>query len=159
MSRRGSNLLIAIVLLVAGLGTVAWYGPKLLREAGATGDWPSVEGAIESSEIRSQTRGRGRGTDYVLVLTYSYELEGQRYRGSRWSVGGDLVSDDRAGAEIHARSYRVGDRVPVYYDPEDPTSAVLAVGGQRKAWATIAFGALLVVAAGIVMMRALGTGR
>ena len=142
MNRLQALILYAVLILI-GLGTAAWYGPSQLQEAGATENWPTVSGTIEDAKVTSQRR-KNR-TDYSVVVTYSYTVGERTYRGSRYSVTGNLGADRQEQANVLAKSFRKGDKVQVYVDPEDPNQAVLAKGGTQKAWMTIGFGALLFV--------------
>ena len=151
MSRSTSRLqelILYAILILVGVGTCVWYGPSQLREAKATDSWQAVSGQIESARVTSQRRRNQ--TDYSVEITYTYSVGERTFRGTRYSVTGNLGAERREQAEAIARGYRKGDKVKVYVDPEDPNRAVLARGGTRKAWMTIGFGALL-LGVGLVM--------
>jgi hypothetical protein len=136
------ELALCAVLAVVGLGTAAWYGPRMLREAGSTQGWTAVSGRVEEVGVDSRTRRHGQ--EWVVRIAYVYTVGDAEHRGTRYSAGGDLVAEERAQAELLARGFRPGDELSVWVDPADPTCAVLARGGTRKAWTTIAFGGVLV---------------
>ena len=150
-SARLQTLIICSLIAIVGLGTSAWYGPKLLREATATKQWPEVTGTVEGSQVFSQRRNSG--TDWHVVVRTSYFVDGARYESERYSITGHLGADSQQGAETLARGFRAGDEVPVFYDPDDPARAVLVRGGEQKAWLTIGFGVLLVLVGGLIIMK------
>ena len=152
-SKRLQQVLICSLIAIVGLGTSAWYGPKLLREATATKQWPETTGIVESSHVSSQRRNSG--TDWHVAVRYSYVVDEQRHESARYSITGPLSTDTEGQAQMLARGFRVGDEMPVYYDPADPTQAVLVRGGEQKAWLTILFGVLLVLVGGLIVMKRL----
>lgn len=162
MASRNRKAILVVVLGLVGLGTSVWYGPKLVREAYATHGWEATEAEIVSTEVDSETRRRSGGrreTDWVVRLRYRYQVDGETYTASRYRVAGELGADTRDQAERLARIYRVGDRISVWVDPDDPLSAVVVPGGEAKAWANVGFGVLLVgVAVWLYFKRVRGGG-
>lgn len=146
--KRPQELVLYVIIILVGLGTCAWYGPSLLIEAKSTASWRAVNGKIEDVRVTSQRRRRQ--TDYSVEISYSYSVDGRSHRGDRYSVAGNPGAGEQERAELIARGFRKGDSITVYVDPEDPSRAVLARGGTKKAWMTIGFGALLLVV-GLVM--------
>jgi hypothetical protein len=56
------------------------------------------------------------------VVQYSYEVKGERYEGNRITPG---LQWGGTGAEKVIDRYPVGARVTVYYDPKNPSEALL----------------------------------
>jgi hypothetical protein len=93
----------------------------------ASRDWPSVTGVIEASDVQSWT-GRN-GTVYDARIYYKYAVNGVQYLGKR--VGhADYVSTPGHAQSIISK-YKKGAAVPVYYNPADPSKAVLEVGVKK----------------------------
>jgi hypothetical protein len=93
--------------------------------------WPTASGRILSSEVSSSvTVGGGEGGPQQPVsdpvVSYEYEVQGQRYTASRVSFQGTWPTLDVA-IEVVVR-YPAGTSVTVWYDSEDPESAVLEPG-------------------------------
>lgn len=103
--------------------------------------WSSVEGAVVNTQVNShvsRTANPAGGVanslvEYYVSVDYTYEVEGSPYFSSRYSLGeGDRASplySERVLAEQEATArFPADSRLTVYYDPDMPTSAVLAPG-------------------------------
>jgi hypothetical protein len=82
--------------------------------------WPSTEAVIKTSEIilegiRSREQPR---------VTYTYHVAGTQYEGERINF---LYADvfDKKEAEAAFAPYPLHARVPVYYDPANPSQSSL----------------------------------
>jgi hypothetical protein len=109
-------IIMAIPLLIAGV--ILWKTTQLRHAA----SWPSTRARIVRSQPRTEHRRRsGEATQAVTVpdVEYEFRLGDRIVRGTRVSVG---EADDTEAVLNH---YSVGATVPVYYDPKDPTNAVL----------------------------------
>jgi hypothetical protein len=94
----------------------------------ASRHWPSADGVIEWSEVQS-SHGRN-GTAYGARVAYKYTVNGVPYSANR--VGhADYVSSHPNHAQSIVLKYKTGAAVPVYYDPADPSKAVLEVGAKK----------------------------
>jgi hypothetical protein len=91
---------------------------NILRQAQTLG-YAETTGTITSSQIQ------GKKSRYLSV-TYTYTVGGQVLKGSRFRT--NVVGTNTGAAERHAAAYPVGREVPVYYDPADPTEAILVKG-------------------------------
>jgi len=121
------RIIVGVLLAGAALliGMDLYIGAIVYRQWETLG-WPSSQGLIESVEIirvREQrddlTRPRFR-----MEVKYRYEVDGQAYTGERWRYGGGVMLRDPAMFP----NYDPGDMVQVYYDPADPSRAVLTTG-------------------------------
>lgn len=68
----------------------------------------------------------GENDTFRPEITYSYEVDGKKYQSARYratEVGSSAVSFSE---KVLAR-YQVGSQCTVYYDPKDPSKAVLTV--------------------------------
>ena len=148
------NLLLVGVLVIAGLVTCGWYGPSLLLEARASEGWPSVDGTVVEARPVSQGSG-GKRRDGVAIA-YRYTFNEREYSSDRYAVGTpSLPAQSSVHAVQLADGYPAGRTIRVFVDPDDPESAVLAPGGTQKAWLTIAFGGVLVLAGVYVAFKRL----
>lgn len=137
-------------LVIAAI--LAWVLVVAFRQSRSY-QWSSVEGTVIESWYKPPTRSRLLGTRQLgkshghSYLSYEYEVNGTRYEGSRYSAG-------RAIYDIKSllSRYKPGDSITVYYDPKNPSSAVLKVGLD---WATLGAAAFvaLVIAPILWMLR------
>jgi hypothetical protein len=92
--------------------------------------FPTVGGTILSSEISSYQSTDSDGhttTQHKPEITFSYEVNSTTYTGSVYRFGA-FSSSDRDYAEGVVAGYPEGAEVEVYYNPADPSEAVLEVG-------------------------------
>lgn len=143
-----------------GLGILALgYGVYQLQMARQSASWSVAEGRIERVDIEVSTTTRKRSsssrpnarekkTRYYVTLAYSYVVKGQIYQASRYAFGqGARVGKrykTREAAREAARAYAAGDPIPVYYDPADPSEAVIKAGVTGAIWLPFLFGLLFV---------------
>jgi hypothetical protein len=105
-----------------------------LRTAQRSLDWPSTSGEVVRAEVEEHvdvSKDReGSGTKTTVThesnVVYVYRVAEQEYRGQRVRFDWEM---DRAEAEATVAKYPVGQTVSVYYDPDDPSDAVLEPGG------------------------------
>ena len=137
-------------------GVLSVFGVYFLFTANESLSWSSVEGTIVQTEVRRDTRlrkgsaGATLNTDveYYVSVNYTYDVEGNSYVASRYSLGeGDRVSrsyKERSEAEAEAASsFPEGMTVTVHYDPKQPTEAVLATGWNWGTFAPLLMGIFL----------------
>jgi hypothetical protein len=88
--------------------------------ADASKKWPRAPGTVIASVLEKLPGHRWR---YRAVLQYSYRVAGKDYQASSIFWGGN------EGREKHMTSvvetYPAGSNVRVFYDPKNPTEAVL----------------------------------
>jgi hypothetical protein len=95
------------------------------RKAKASMQWPSVQGAIVSSEMVMDTSTSSDIATWSPVVTYSYTVNGQALQCSR------VKFSPARGKKVVAK-YPKGNAVQVFFDPQQPSSAVLEKGGSTK---------------------------
>lgn len=124
--------------IVAGLGFlilgIVYLSRGISRRqmAARSQQWPVTEGRIHSASVKTEMRSDSEGSRmkvYVPEASYSYAVAGENYEGNviRFGVeqfGYAVV----APAQKHIELYRAGAAVPVHYDPNDPSTAVLEPG-------------------------------
>ena len=126
----GAGLGIVCGLLAAlSLGV----GITNLRAARQSEQWSTVGGEVVHSEVEEHISVRRDKNDRATTtvtdesnIVYVYRVGGEEYRGQRVRFDWEM---DRADAEATVAKYPVGTLVTVYYDPDDPSSAVLEPGG------------------------------
>jgi uncharacterized protein DUF3592 len=118
--------LAGVLFLVLGIG--GYVGMQMAQShIDRVAEWPSVDGKIVTSEISTTTSWSkyGRRTTQVADIEYAYSVSGQNYQGEHLRLLPMLhMKSDGTPAELVAR-YPVGRSVQVYYDPSNPSAAVL----------------------------------
>jgi hypothetical protein len=87
-------------------------------------------------------------------VRYEYVVGGRTYTCDRVSFG-DHSSSDAARAQAIVKRYPKGRKVTAYYDPEDPSLAVLERGTSGWTYAPLGMGLLLLVIGGSLLVRTL----
>ncbi len=129
----GLRFLLAAFCLL-GLA-MAGFGIYFIALGNAARSWPRVEGRVISTRIRidyptAGTQGtrsqRQRLRQFYPSITYSWTVEGQSYTGSRYQLGTTHEKyDERQEAVKAAARFPAGAPIPVYYEPGNPSQAVL----------------------------------
>ena len=106
-------------LAAIGLAIFAIYMHSL---AGHSKSWPSVEGKLEVSTVK--TFGDGSFDQYAPYVRYSYRVGDKVFNGYSVRIWDMSLNSRKLAAEY--LSYRTkGDVVTIYYDPENPGQAIL----------------------------------
>lgn len=138
----GSFLLFG--LLFAGLGL-------LLNGAGLESEnWPTVEGTITVSRVRSY-EDSDQNTMYEADVEYDYIAKDRRLTGNRITAIAVANSSRRVIEDLIA-PYPVGSAVTVYYDPDNPERSVLETGGGEFSWVFVAFGGFFAALGAVIAL-------
>ncbi len=92
----------------------------LVRKGYKSKHWPSVEGTVIESRVYYSNGESAH-------MTYSYVVNGRKYTGNNITVESIFWYTTRSAGRIASRSKK-GDRIKVYYNPENPGDSVLKVG-------------------------------
>lgn len=87
----------------------------------------TVTGTITRSEVKTGRTSKG-GTTYSPVLAYRYEVGSKNFTGTRIRFGGRVSGKSYANEMVN--SHPVDSHVTVYYNPDDPSVALLEPGLQ-----------------------------
>lgn len=147
---RMMSIVVMVALSLIGPFLVV-YGTVLGKKAEASLDWPHVMGKVTRALLERDSDG----SDYSAVVEYDYSVNGVRYRGKRLRFGGWYQKKALALAELDA--YPQGSEVPVFYNPNKPSDAVLLREAQgTRLWillgiliTVMAFAGDVAIAAGI----------
>jgi len=90
----------------------------------ASAAWPSVSGTVLSAELVENGYSR-RGKKYKAVVRYSYAVNDAPYNGER--IAFDGYGSSFTPNQV-VEKYAAGTTHPVYYDPANPSEAVLEKG-------------------------------
>ncbi|HYE63602.1 MAG TPA: DUF3592 domain-containing protein [Phycisphaerales bacterium] len=151
MVRRLASNAIAPGLLLCMAVAVLWLdlravGP-MIEQVRALG-YSMAEGTVLLAGTDWARDGkRGRSGQLGIKIVYRYEVGGQVYTGQRYRYG---LPGSEAEAEAVVSRHGIGEPVRVWYDPENPRSAMLAPGLNHWDWRKLLF--LLPWNVGLVMV-------
>jgi hypothetical protein len=100
------------------------------KDAAVAAKWPTTMGTILISTLESRRTNSGRHAQYPVVL-YSYQAGGRSYQGNRIAPGPEVGG---TGAPKRLFGYQVGSQVTVFYNPNDPSDAVLETKVSSLFW-------------------------
>ncbi|HRE49417.1 MAG TPA: DUF3592 domain-containing protein [Aggregatilineales bacterium] len=116
---------IAAVLCVVAL-LLAIRALRGWRLAGISRGWNTTQGTVLAAAVqRSRRVGRTGGGAFYPVVAYEYNVGGKRYVGQRIDAGSPVGIGNYQAVERRVAAYPIGGKVTVYYDPNDPATAVL----------------------------------
>jgi hypothetical protein len=124
---------VLVILNVVFLGIIFF----MRRKMAAVSQWPSTMGTVLMSTIEQRSSSEGGYTDYPVVK-YSYQVGGQAYQSYKLAPGPEMGG---SGARKVVARYPADAQVMVFYNPQNPSDAVL----ERKAPAQWLMWLLLVI--------------
>jgi len=117
------------------------------RKAKASLQWPSVPGTVVfSGMVRDKSASSDDTNPYDPVVTYSYVVNGQALQSSNVRFSG--ISSKKSLAK-----YPTGNPVQVFFDPQQPATAVLEKGGSTR---VMLFVGVAVISGSFVIGLAIG---
>ncbi len=117
--------------LVLGAPISGFFLTRIVVQALASTDWPSVNGLVNKAEVGVNDVGR-----YYADVSYTYDVDGQSFTGTRVRMS-DGEYENRDGAALTIQNLQVGMRLPVHYDPDDPAESVLRPGAGYQEYALL----------------------
>jgi hypothetical protein len=118
------------LMILGGLAMI-YSGSRVLPHALASRSWPSVAGVVRNAEVSSKTSSSsssGSSTTWYIDLTVGYTVNGKEHETGNVYFGFSGGSGDASAIRIEELRYQPGTRVPVYFDPKEPSRAVLRPG-------------------------------
>lgn len=89
-------------------------------------DWPAAPGVITAVDVENETiTSPAARQEMVVRITYGYRVDGEELTGNRVNLNPVPVEVDSEEGRRLLATYPVGTAVAVYYDPDDPASALL----------------------------------
>ncbi len=127
-TRNRGCLGVSSAFLLAGLLFGSFFAARAWRDVRIFTTWRPATCTIVDKSLASRG-GTGRSKpSYRPDITFTYEVGGRGYRCTgwdSWALAGDYGGGSAAYYERVLDRYEVGRSVPCWYDPADPTRAVL----------------------------------
>lgn len=157
--KKNKNLIIVMLaMFAAGIFMLALGGYEI-KGSQETSNWPSTTGTITSSSVRKETRRESNKTStvYYPSVQYRYQIDSRPYTSSRIAFG-NASGGRKSFAQDVAEKYPSGQKITVYYDPDDPQYAILETG---FTWSSlfIFLGGIVFFAAGVLCLKTYLQGR
>ncbi len=120
---------IFFVFIGGIIATIA--GIRNRRKGSASQNWPAAGGLITNGWIEENQDTDDEGftsTTYTPKWEYQYQVGQQTHSSSRVSFGGVTGYGRRKRAEEELNRFPINSQLRVYYDPANPSDAVLIRG-------------------------------
>ena len=124
---------IAAVAAFGASGLWLYAFIDIQRKKKRSAHWPTVTGTItESSVAEHVSRDKDDNVEirYVPQIAYGYRVGGREYHAATIKWGFSQLYVDHEGPQKTLAKYPKGSSVPVFYDPADPSNAVLEPGNR-----------------------------
>jgi hypothetical protein len=146
--RRASNKRSLIGALICGIAALLWTlsNFQALQLGWASRSWPTCPATITKSDLRP------RFGKVSPAFEYSYTVAGRTYSGSDYDSFGPIRTKDFINRLIE---FHMGVGVSVSYSPQNPSTAMIMAGFQRRHLMTLALGVFLWVMAGSLFADAI----
>jgi hypothetical protein len=112
-------------ILIGGL--TLFLGLREMMAAQKSTKWPAIPGTVKSSGVEWSSGSSHDAASAYAKVVYTYEVGGRLHTSDK-VLYGDYGSSDSSHADSIASQYTPGRAVTVYYDPTDPSTAVLKPG-------------------------------
>ncbi|MDN3385104.1 DUF3592 domain-containing protein [Pseudoalteromonas sp. APC 3358] len=141
-------IVIGLLMLLGGVKLVINASKKMKLSKVAKQSWPQTTGSILKSSYKRANFTSAHNKDkqannYVLDFLYEYSVQGKKYTSTQPLLFGLYLIDD---IQPFLSRYPVGLETKVYYDPQNPSIAVIDTGLYGKNGThEIGFGGLLII--------------
>jgi hypothetical protein len=126
---KSSNPLLLFFVMAAMVGCFTWVfgvrGVRILALQHRAESFPSVRGKVLSGEVIVAHGSKG-SVHYHPSIAYRYEVAGRSYLGRRYRYDGRPSFWDSTPANQIVKAHPKGSEIDVYYNPADPSDAVLS---------------------------------
>ena len=138
------------IFLAVGLGLTI-TGISNIKSAKESETWPTVNGVIFKSKVKSSTSDGS--TTYGADISYDYQVNGQAYKGDKVTFG-DVSTSSSSRAEKIVDRYPVGKIIGVFYNPNKPETSVLEPGLSGGVWLLPGVGSVFLIIPLIILIAA-----
>lgn len=143
--------LSAIAFIIAA-PVSGYFLTRMFIDARVSASWPSVMGTLIRADTKTSPGGK-----YSADVRYNYRVDGRDFVGSKVRLS-DGNYKQRESVERMIRDLAPGQPVPVFYNPADPSIAVLQTGAGFQEYALL-FVPVLMLGVGVWRGWVLWTSR
>lgn len=136
------------ITFLVGFGLFGW-GVFLLCRSKAAAAWPTTQGEILECDLIETPCGDD--SSWKTKVRYRYACNGREFIGTRIAFG-YTNSKSREDHSLIATKLRSRAKVQVWYQPNAPANAVLAVGFHHHANPFLGMGAAIQLLAGFLLV-------
>lgn len=108
-------------------GFLIWMAGETKRQV-ASMRWPTVEGEVTGVTVKDSWSKDGKRTTYFGRAIYRYTVQDREYTSDLTDLGPGMKRADPATALADLAEYEAGEKVLVYYDPQNPSAGILKKG-------------------------------
>jgi hypothetical protein len=145
-------------LWLLALFLVGWGAWELYKQERAAWSWHRAEGVVLEARVVSRyLRTEPPRPPLVPRLRYRYEVAGRSFESTQVTTGDPPVFATADEAEAFLARHRVGDTIPVLYQPEAPGQATLVVTRDGGGWLLLGFGVPTLLLAAYLSWRRRGS--
>ena len=146
---RAGPLWVGMLLTGSGLAALI-CGLVLLLPALASKHWPFTQGTIVSSRLVQYSQSKS--SVHSVAVTYRYRVNGHSHENDTFSHGSDslpLSGGDKTKVmaqylnDAAFQPWQSGQKVPVYYNPQNPGQSMLQTGATALGWSVTILGLFL----------------
>jgi hypothetical protein len=160
------TLVLGMVALITLTGVgITLYGVRQIYGGYQSRSWPTVDGVVTASGVQRMFDPASAASDddtpdwtHTARVEYRYTVGSGEFTASRVEMN-DAGTSNASRAAALAKQYPAGAKVTVYYDPGDPSRAVLQPGIARNSVLLVVVGCMFAlvptVAFGIPIWRKL----
>lgn len=159
--RRISANAVAFAITAASMMGSVWLGGHMavltaleLWRGARSSSWPTTVAFIESAEVKYVRAFRPH---YSPQITYSFAVDGRRYRGH--TVAFRAMGYTREEATTVVATFPARTRAHIYYQPNNPAVSTLAVGSHWSGYFLVAVGAFFTAVPLVVLVNLLRNAR
>ena len=141
-----ANIAFIILLIIGAVLLIKFVRDIMMGQKSRS--WPVASGTVIQSTMETYhdtDEDGSTSTTHGVKVHYKYAVGGQEYESWRRTFSEVRTSSMRRTQEILAR-YPQGASVDVYYDPADPSSAVLETGVGSSSYIFMALAIVLILA-------------
>ncbi len=137
-----------LFVLAAGVGLLI-FGSRSKKKSDLSQGWPSVTGKVLASSVRESRSNEDNGVKvaYYPDVAFQYEVAGKDYSSKNRSFGAVTPLKSQEAVLRILEQYPVDSTLLVYYDPQNPTQAVIERAADGIKWVLV-LGILALIVAG-----------
>lgn len=145
-----------IGMVCGGLGLLAFFiagvvslvlGIRNRRKGAESENWPVTDGIITKTWVSESTSTDEDGWNtysYTPEVEYQYQLGANTFTSKKISFGSTRSYGQRRKAQKELEAYPINGRVRVYYNPNNPSEAIL-IRGKKGTMLGIILGVIFII--------------